>query len=90
MRPKLADKHRLKIKNNLRVILCCLQNEDMIRLYKEALKFDKNLGSPDPMSRFWTNFTAHIRGTHFEGLIDALCSKQLSKDLWSVHGIKNC
>jgi hypothetical protein len=25
-----------------------------------------------------------------KGLIDALCSKQLSKDLWSVHGIKNC
>jgi hypothetical protein len=23
-----------------------------------------------------------------KGLIDALCSKQLSKDLWSVHGIK--
>ncbi len=51
MKPKLADKHRLKIKNNLRMILCCLQNEDMIRLYKEALKFDENLGSPDPMSR---------------------------------------
>jgi hypothetical protein len=74
MKPKLADKHRLKIKFNLSMILCCLQNEDMIRLYKEALKFDKNWGSPDSMSRSWTNFTAHIRGTLFDGKRANRCS----------------